>query len=359
MLENDNTDALQQSIQQARDAGSAITITGGGSKAFLGSGSAPNSVSTLQHSGIINYEPTELVVTVRAGTLLKDLSDVLYANGQSMPFEPPHHDGATIGGVLACGLSGPARPFTGSARDYVLGVRIINGKAQHLRFGGDVMKNVAGYDVSRLQVGAFGTLGLLLDASMKVLPIPEHQITLVSSLKQANDYRYISALARRPLPVTAAAVIGQQQYIRLSGTELAVNTAAKQLDGDVDNNGEQFWNDLRDHRLAFFDTEKTLWRVSVADYAEPLAIEGEWLYDWAGAQRWVKTDEPADVVFSKAAEAGGHATRYGTDNALPRFQPLNGVAQKLQTRLRDSFDADRLFNPGHFHPELNIDKAAS
>jgi len=356
MDSRDNTDTLQQTLQEALENLAPFNIQGGGSKDFLGKGTAANTVSTLEHTGIVSYEPTELVVSVRAGTPLDDLIDELAANGQRLPFEPPQHAGATIGGVLACGLSGPARPFTGSARDYVLGVRLLNGKAQHLRFGGDVMKNVAGYDVSRLQIGAYGSLGLLLDASMKVLPLPQYEVTLVASKSQQNDYSTISGLAQRPLPVTAAAVLGDTQYIRLSGTELAVKAAAQQLEGDIDDTANHFWAKLRDQQLDFFSTDstdKTLWRISVAEYADALPLEGEWLYDWAGAQRWLCTNEPPERVFNAAANAGGHAIRYGADNAATRFQPLAGTALMLQQRLRDSFDAERLFNPGHFHPELS------
>ncbi len=360
MNNNDDTAALQDAVQQARDTSSAINLQGGGSKSFLGKGSAASTISTLNHSGIINYEPTELVVSVRAGTLLTDLTAALAANGQSLPFEPPQHDRATIGGVLACGLSGPARPFKGSARDYVLGIRMINGQAQHLRFGGDVMKNVAGYDVSRLQIGAYGSLGLLLDASMKVLPVPQQELTLVSTRSSSDDYSYISGLARRALPVTAAAVHGNIQYIRLSGTEAAVKAAANQLEGDVDVDSNAFWPALRDQSLDFFNTDKTLWRISVAEYASVLPLSGDWLYDWAGAQRWLCTEESPEAVFAAAAAAGGHAIRYGIDSAgsenqVPRFQPLSGTAQRLQKRLRDSFDADRLFNPGQFHPEFDVE----
>jgi len=199
---------------------------------------------------------------------------------------------------------------------------------------------------------------VLLDASIKVLPLPQYELTVVATNKTANDYAYISGLARRALPVTAAAVWGHTQYIRLSGTELAVKSAAKQLDGDIDDSighgASSFWSQLRDQTLDFFNTDKTLWRISVSDYADVLPLEGEWLYDWSGAQRWLCTDEPPERVFAEAASAGGHATRYGTDNTVTRFQPLTGAALKLQRRLRDSFDADQLFNPGHFHPELNL-----
>ncbi len=353
MENTDNTNAIKEAVQQALDAKTPVVITGGGSKDFLGKSDAATTISTLQHTGIVNYEPTELVVTARSGTPLQELVDELKANGQRLPFEPPMHPGATLGGVLACGLSGPARPFAGSARDYVLGVRLINGQAQHLRFGGDVMKNVAGYDVSRLQIGAYGTLGLLLDASMKVLPIPEAEITLVST-RQAHDFSYIRRLGRLPVPVTAAALLGDRQYIRLSGTELAVQSAAQQLEGDIDPEAEQIWAALRDQTHPFFKSEQTLWRISVAEYTDHLEhLDGEWMFDWAGAQRWLKSSEPAERVFAAAADAGGHATRYGIDNSLPRFQPLSGVMARLQKRLRDSFDADRLFNPGHFHPELD------
>ncbi len=380
MQENDITDQLQQQVEQAVAAEKAITIVGGNSKHFLGfvpqddsAGSntdtdnvagtdhvAGNSealtLNTTAHCGIVNYEPTELVVTVRTGTSMQALNQVLQDNGQYLPFEPPVLNTGTIGGVLATGLSGPSRPFSGAVRDYVLGMRIINGKAECLRFGGEVMKNVAGYDAARLQVGAFGTMGVLLETSMKVLPLPEATETLVHELDTELNNAPLIKLMRQAVPLTAAAVVGNKQYIRLSGSQAAVDAAKKQLGGDVlsGEQGVQFWLSLRDLTHAFFNSDKTLWRVSVPEYADALTVNGDWLYDWAGAQRWLLSHEPAQTIFNAAEQAGGHATRFSAGgDALEIFQPINGGMRVLQQNLRSSFDPQGLFNPNRFHAEFN------
>lgn len=361
MNSNDDSGALIQRVQEAVDSATPLRIRGGNSKHLLGNAGPPEAetgtLSVLSHTGIISYDPTELVVTVRSGTTMHELNSVLEDAGQMLPFEPPSLPHSTIGGVLACGLSGPRRPFSGSARDYVLGTRIINGRAQDLSFGGQVMKNVAGYDVSRVQIGAWGTLGVLLDISMKVLPTPEAELTLVHTV-EAHDTAGFSALMRQPLPLSGAMLMGQTRYLRLGGSAAAVKAAASELGGDVLNESEaQVWTAVRNHEHAFFtdlSAGMTLWRISVADFAPPLTLSGEYLYEWSGAQRWLKTDVPASEVFAAALAAGGHASRYSA--ALqnePAFQPLTGPMQRLQARVRDSFDPLRLFNRGRFHPELD------
>ncbi|ASJ72963.1 glycolate oxidase subunit GlcE [Granulosicoccus antarcticus] len=361
MTPNDDSSALLQRVKQAVDTASHLVIKAGNSKSSLGNaGSDANTaepLSVLSHTGVISYEPTELVVTVRSGTTMQELNAVLDEAGQMLPFEPPCLPGSTIGGVLACGLSGPRRPFSGSARDYVLGTRIINGQAQDLSFGGQVMKNVAGYDVSRLQIGTWGTLGVLLDVSMKVLPKPELELTLVQAATE-HDTRGFSPLMRQPLPLSAAMLIGEHRYLRLSGSEAAVMAAATELGGDrLSEEDAQIWQSVRDHEHEFFTSlaqDASLWRISVADHAPALTLPGEYLYEWAGAQRWLKTTAPAAEVFAAARAVGGHASRYSAsldDSAA--FQPLDGVMKKLQSRVRDSFDPLRLFNRGRFHPELD------
>lgn len=362
MISNDASATLLKSVKEASQTKLPLRIVGGDSKKHLGNsinGQAFTDVSTLKHSGIVSYDPTELVVTVRAGTLLSELNEVLSEAGQMLPFEPPEFPGCTIGGVLACGLSGPRRPFCGAARDYVLGMRVINGRAQDLSFGGQVMKNVAGYDVSRTQVGAWGTLGLLLDASMKVLPRPQKELTLCQE-SSAHDTAAFAPVLRQALPLSGAMLLGERRYFRLSGSESAVVSAAKALGGEQLSDAASVWAAVRDQTHDFFSDAsqasaeyETLWRVSVPDYAQALDIEGQWLYEWAGAQRWLKTNRPAKAVFAAAARCGGHATRYAGNASKDSFQPLTGPMRRLQTRVRDSFDPDRLFNRGRFHPELD------
>jgi len=365
---NDDSAALLERVKQASLEKKPIQIVGGNSKAHLGNSVSNDKhelCSISEHKGIIAYDPTELVVTVRAGTPVDTLNAVLAEAGQMLPFEPPVMPGSTIGGILACGMSGPRRPFSGSARDYVLGMRVINGLAEDLSFGGEVMKNVAGYDVSRLQVGAWGTLGVLLESSMKVLPKPEAERTLCLEAK-ADETESFAALLRQPMPLSGAMQIRGQRYLRLSGSASAVDTAAKTLGGDVIENASDFWISVRDLSHDFFDGVSakdiggpTLWRVSVADYAPALAITGDWMYDWAGAQRWLITREPAGAVFAAARKCGGYATRYSAGPAGEAFQPLSGPMCSLQARVRDSFDPHRIFNRGRFHPELDTELASS
>jgi len=366
MADGDDTQGLVEQVQAAVARSQPVDISGSGSRPFGRNSSAVMAqhdtaalpVSTLQHAGVISYEPTELVVSVRAGTSLHDLAACLRSEGQMLPFEPPMMNsgclpGGTIGGVMACGLSGPRRPWAGSARDYILGTRIINGHGQALSFGGEVMKNVAGYDVSRLQVGAFGTLGLLLNLSMKVLPLPETEITLLHEIKQAHDLSSLVALARQPLPLSATLLVGRQRYLRLSGSAVAVEAAARQLGGSRVKDTEAPWQGVRDLTHVFFNDERPLWRLSVADHAPAIDLPGDWLFDWGGAQRWLKTEAPAEQIFRMTEAVAGHATRYGpVAGGEPVFQPLSGAMQRLQLRLRQSFDPQCLLNRGHYHPEL-------
>lgn len=359
MSAHDDSSALLDKVSEAVAAKASLTITGGNSKAHLGNHNdrPAHRLDMQTHRGIIEYDPTELVVTVRAGTPLAELEHSLREAGQMLPFEPPAHTECTIGGILACGLSGPRRPFSGSARDYVLGTRIINGHAQDLSFGGQVMKNVAGYDVSRVQVGAWGTLGVLLDVSMKVLPRPELELTLKQQ-SEPQDTAAFSPFMRMPLPLSGAMLVDEHRYLRLSGSEAAVRAAAQQLGGDILEENS-IWESVRDHTHAFFrqsenEQSHTLWRISVADYAPALSLSGRWLYEWGGAQRWLMSTESAEKIYAVTQAAEGHAMRYGSgpeDEAA--FQPLSGAMQSLQKRVRDSFDPLRLFNRGRFHAELD------
>lgn len=361
VMSNDDSAALLDSVQQAAAKATPLNIEAGNSKSVLGNvrpeeGLAQR-LSMLSHAGIISYEPTELVVTVRSGTRLDALKQTLDEAGQMLPFDPPVLPGGTIGGVVACGLSGPRRAFAGSVRDYVLGTRVINGQGQDLSFGGEVMKNVAGYDVSRVQVGAFGTLGVLLDISMKVLPRPEMELTLVHEAK-AHDTAAFASLLRRPLPLSGAMLIGTHRYLRLGGSEAAVSAAARELGGEtVTGEDHDIWQAVRDHEHDFFcdtGTGERLWRLSVADHALAVDLPGQWLHDWAGAQRWLRSEASAEDIYRAVKQVGGHATRYAPGPVgEAAFQPLEGVMQRLQSRVRDSFDPQRLFNRGRFHPELD------
>jgi len=359
MTDADCTDDLRARVLAAIAAATPLALTGSGSKNFLGPRGGGTPLDVTGHRGVVHYAPEELVLTVRAGTPLAAVETLLAERGQMLAFEPPHYGpGATIGGTLAAGLSGPRRAAAGSARDFVLGARIINGRGEVLRFGGEVIKNVAGYDLSRLMVGAFGTLGLLLDASFKVLPRPRCEWTLMQdAADSAKAVGQLCAWAGKPLPISASAVANGRLYLRLSGAEPAVAQAARQLGGERLDEGASFWRDLREQRLAFFDDPRPLWRLSVAPATAPLheqlAAAGDCLLEWGGALRWLKTETPAERVFAAAQAHGGHATLYRqAAQDTPRFQPLPPPLHALHARLKAALDPHGLFNPGRYYPEL-------
>ena len=347
MVTNDQSSELCARVQDAAARAAPLRIVGGDSKRFYGRASDGEALAVSGHCGIVDYDPSELVVTARAGTPLTALEHTLAQARQMLAFEPPHFGaGATIGGTVACGFSGPRRPYAGSARDFVLGVRCINGHGAPLRFGGVVMKNVAGYDLARLMVGALGTLGVLLEVSLKVLPQPEGELTLVQEHDAASAIRYMNTCAGKPLPLSAACYDGARVYLRFSGSTAAVQAARAALGGEVLADAAAFWQAVREHRHAFFSADAPLWRLSVAPATPTLALAGEWFLDWGGAQRWLRTQEEAAAVQAAAAAVGGHATLFRggvRDGAV--FQPLAPALLRLHTQIKRAFDPAGLFNP--------------
>lgn len=347
MQELDLTSSLQNSVLEAAGKKTALQIVGGNSKSFYGRTPTGTILDLSRHQGIVNYHPSELVLTARSGTPLASIEKVLAEYGQKLAFEPPHFtESATLGGAIACGLSGPARPFTGSARDFVLGCKLINGKGEVLSFGGEVMKNVAGYDISRLMAGSMGTLGVLLEISLKVLPSPVFEKTLMFEASQDDCLKKMSQLASKSLPVSGLCFDGHAIYARLSGSEKAVLAAEKSMGGSTFSGHLDFWRDVRDLRLAFFQRDDDLWRLSVAPAASTVHLEGDWFYDWGGAQRWLKTDEPPSAVFTAAEKAGGHAVLFhGKDHSGDVFQPLPEKLRQLNHNLKRAFDPEGILNP--------------
>ena len=350
----DLTDDLTHHIQTAIEQRQPVNIIGGNSKSFYGRAPQGHPLPIGGHTGVVNYEPTELVMTVRAGTTLVDVEHALEANHQMLPFEPPRFDdAATIGGTIACNLSGPRRPYAGAARDYVLGVTMINGKAQVLRFGGEVMKNVAGYDVARLMTGAMGTLGLLLDVSFKVLPKPASELTLMMELPCDKAIDSMNRWAAKAIPLSATAYVDSTLYVRVSGATTAVQAVRDHLGGDVLADADSFWRDLREHQLPYFSEAPALWRISVPPHTPALALPGQWLIEWGGALRWLTTQESPARIREAAQAAGGHATLFrGGDRNCDVFQPLDERLATLHKNLKHAFDPHRVFNPGRLYATL-------
>ena len=348
-----------------------LRIRGGGTKDFHGLALHGEVLDTRSLNGILSYEPSELVVTVRAGTPLAELEAVLAAQGQCLPFEPPHfaqgdHSAATVGGMVAAGLSGPSRASVGAVRDYMLGVTLLNGRAELLTFGGQVMKNVAGYDVSRLMVGAWGTLGLLTEVSLKVLPIAPAEATLRFECNQADALRKLHAWGGQPLPLNASCWVQGgggigTLTVRLRGAVAAVEAACKSMGGTrLDNTAvAPDWAACREQTLPWFSDRANqpghaLWRLSVPATSPVLALPGgmQPLVEWHGALRWVQAPESAAETLHTAAQAaGGSASVFiaasaGGSSASGGFDHKSVAMDKIHARLKQSFDPAGIFNPG-------------
>ncbi len=347
----DSSELLQEQVRAALRSGTGLQISGGGSKSFYGRRVSGVTLSTAAHRGIVGYDPSELVLTARCGTPLSEIETALAERNQMLAFEPPHFGGAaTLGGAIATGLSGPRRPYAGSARDFVLGAKIINGQAEVLAFGGQVMKNVAGYDVARLMTGALGTLGVLLEVSLKVLPRPAAELTLVQHRTPAEAIDVMNIWARRPLPLSGCCFDGDRLYVRLSGAEPAVRAAHDRIGGEILKDDSSFWLSVRDQQHAFFDGPLPLWRVAVPPATPPLDIPGKWLLDWGGSQRWLRSDADAPAIHRHASRAGGHVTLFrGGDRSGDVFHPLVPDLMELHRRIKAAMDPEHIFNPGRMY----------
>jgi glycolate oxidase FAD binding subunit len=345
---------LIEQLQTAGADGTPLALQGGGSKAFYGRTCEGQPCLVAEHSGVIDYTPAELVISARAGTRLSELESVLEQEGQMLAFEPPHFGtAATLGGTIACGLSGPRRPYAGAARDFVLGVNCINGKGERLRLGGQVMKNVAGYDLSRLLTGSLGTLAVLLDIHLKVLPRPEIDVTLQQSCAADEAIQRSNRWAGQPLPLSGTCHVDGQLYLRLSGSAQGVAAAATLIGGDTCKDGPEFWQALREQQLPFFQNDTPLWRLSVPAATASISIDGEQLLDWGGAQRWLKSRATPEQIRGAAATSGGHATLYRHgDRSGTVFHPLPPGMLALHRRLKQSFDPAGILNPGRMYAEL-------
>lgn len=347
----DNSASLLEQVNQALQNVTPLRIQGSNSKAFLGSIVTGEVLDTRSHRGIVSYDPTELVITARCGTPLAELAEVLDAAQQMLPCEPPSFgDDATVGGMIASGLSGPRRPWSGSVRDFVLGTRVITGHGKHLRFGGEVMKNVAGYDLSRLMAGSYGSLGVVTEVSLKVLPKPRQCLSISLDIDSDRALLRLAEWGQQPLPISAACHDGRRLHLRLEGGEGSVAAAHDRLGGELLDSS--YWDDLNEHRLSFFDEDQPLWRLSLPNNTPTLSLPGHQLIDWGGAQRWLKSDAEATSIRSIVEEVGGHATCYNHGRVDSPFQPLPGALMRYHRNLKRQLDPRGIFNPGRLYAEL-------
>jgi len=362
---------IAEAVRAATESGSRLCIRGTGSKDFLGGPLTGDVLDTRAMRGVLAYEPTELVVTVLAGTPLAELDAVLAERGQCLPFEPPQfalpdgRPGGTVGGMVAAGLAGPSRAAVGSVRDYVLGATLLNGQGELMTFGGQVMKNVAGYDVSRLLAGSMGVLGVICDVSLKVLAKPAAMATVRLELDQVPALRRMNELAGQALPLNASAWWSGMLVLRLAGASAAVDAALKRLGGETipPEMAAGFWQGLRDQRDEFFAAAhaavaqgQTLWRVGLPTTAPPLPLPGEQLVEWLGGQRWLVSDAPVDTVRHAVRSLGGHATRWRVSgvkvDSEAYFEPLAPALARLHERVKRAFDPQGVLNPHRLVPGL-------
>ncbi|KWR91024.1 glycolate oxidase subunit GlcE [Cupriavidus sp. IDO] len=359
-------DSFSDAVRHATDTHTALRLRGGGSKDFYGQALEGQVLDTRAYRGIVEYDPAELVITARCGTPLAEIEATLAEKRQILAFEPPHFaapgqaSAATIGGAVAAGLSGPRRQSVGALRDFVLGAQLMDGRGEVMNFGGQVMKNVAGYDVSRLLAGSLGTLGLILEVSLKVLPAPFDDATLRFAMTQAEAIDRLNQWGGQPLPIAASAWHDGVLHVRLSGAAAAVRAAREKLGGEPFDQAEAIalWQSLREQAHPFFAPAlggRALWRLAMPPTAAPLDLPGAQLIEWGGGQRWWLPDDSTDAgtVRAVAQAAGGHATLFRNgDKSVGVFTPLSSPLAAIHTRLKASFDPAGIFNPRRMYPGL-------
>jgi glycolate oxidase FAD binding subunit len=350
---------IQERIRDAAADERALRIRGGGTKDFYGRRIDGELLDVRGVRGIVDYEPTELVNTARAGTPLDELDGTLQAAGQMLAFEPPRFaPGATLGGTIGAGLAGPRRAYAGGVRDFVLGVRLVDGTGEALGFGGKVMKNVAGFDVSRLVTGALGTLGVVTEVSLKCLPRPATELTLVRECAADQAIHLCNDWGGKPVPLSATCFVGDRLHVRLSGAEAAVRNGRDAIGGEALDpaQADDLWRGIRDHAHPFFASTRAsgvLWRLSVRSTTPYADLGGPQLIEWGGALRWLAAgaETNAEAVRAWARASGGHASCF-RGNAAPVFQPLPPTLLALHQRLKHVFDPHGILNRGRLYPEL-------
>ncbi len=341
----------QSQIKAAAAKGAKLAIRGSGSKTFCSPVATGDVLDTREHAGIVEYEPNELVIVVRCGTRIADVEKTMADAGQMLAFEPPHFgDGATIGGMVASGLSGPRRPYAGALRDFVLGCKVLDGKGDHLSFGGKVMKNVAGFDVSRLLTGSQGTLGVITEAAFKCLPLPKAQQTRVFEFDAQTAIERMNRWYAEANPITATTWVAGKLYVRLAGAEPAVQSAASTLGGELLAIDADWWRDWREQKHAFFAGELPVTRVackSTAPWGDLANDADNQAIDWGGAQRWVRNSSTALPAIREWARAqGGHASVYrGATTEAERSAALQPALADIHAKIKASFDPYNVFSP--------------
>lgn len=349
----DTQQDIASRIQDAYQQKQPLEIIAGNTKSFYGRKIDAVPFSTLQHTGITEYEPSELYISARSGTTLKEIEQTILNNNQILPFEPPYFgSSATLGGCVASGLSGPRRATSGAVRDCILGTEIINGKGEYLRFGGKVMKNVAGYDVSRMMCGALGTLGVLMSITIRLLPKPQSEQTLVFSMSPDDSILHMNKWANTPMPISASFYDEVNLYIRLSGSASSIDKCVKEIGGDLVNSSDIFWMDIKEQTHKFFLTELPLWRICVPPNSPTLNISGDCVMEWNGALRWYVTEQSESEIRAEVLRVNGHAMLFRGENTQQKFHPLTDAAMRIQTNLKQAFDPVGILNPGKMYAEL-------
>ncbi len=350
---------LSERVKHAAFNKTPVNIRAGGTKDFYGNSACGELLDPSALTGIVSYEPSELVITARCGAPLVQIEARLAAQQQMLAFEPPHFgETTTLGGCIAAGLAGPRRAGTGfaagSVRDSVLGCKLLDGRGEVLSFGGTVIKNVAGYDVSRVIAGSLGLLGVILEVSLKVVPKPECEQTLRFECDQVMALYRMSSWAARPYPISASAWSANTLTVRISGAATAVRQTCRQLGGEPveSSTAELWWRDLREQRLDFFASPLPLWRFSVPASIGPLVFDGEQMVEWGGAQRWLHTALASSEIRQRIVDKGGHATLFRGEDQREVFTPLAPALARIHQRLKQEFDPAGIFNPGRMYPDL-------
>lgn len=353
--DQDLTQALREQLAEAVNARHAVSIHGSGSHDFmLGDFAEAHRLELAGHRGILDYQPTELTLKARAGTPLRVLREALAEGGQRLATDfPALSEDATLGGALAIGQTGSARPFHGAIRDAVLGVTLLGADGEVLRFGGQVMKNVAGYDVSRLLCGSRGNLGVMLDITLKVMPLSETSITLAFEQDENSALREMNHLAGQPLPLSAAIWLDGRLMLRLEGSAAGVEAAAQELLGERDGqrlepaDADALWNGINRFSHPFFDGDTPLWRVIVPPATPKLELEGEHrvLTDWCGGLRWLRADALSEADQAHVRNAGGYIESFRGGRRITPAELMTALQRKLHRRVKKAFDPLNIFNP--------------